>query len=145
MAGAIDSAMLCQYLRKSGSRIAIFTSSWPVTDEFTKLGGEAVNGVILSSPYYDGDSTPAFTAFKQKYAERFGILPNYTTVYAYDAVRMIAAALEINDDPQKMKETILKQKTFQSLVGPFELNGFGDTIRGNYLLTVRDGRFEKIE
>ena len=38
--GAVDTAMLCQHLRKAGSGMLIFTSSWPVTPEFIKLAIE---------------------------------------------------------------------------------------------------------
>ena len=48
-------------------------------------------------------------------------------------------------DPKQLKQTILQKKTFAGLTGQFSFDGFGDTIRGNYLLSVHDGRFEVIE
>lgn len=145
VAGAVDSAMLCQHLRKSGTPIAIFTSSWPVANEFIQLTGDAARGIVMSSPFFDDDPNPAFRTFRTKYSERFGNLPNYAAVYSYEAIYVIAAALETNDDPKHLKETILQRKTFMGLTGSFEFDTYGDTIRGNYLLTVSNGRFEKLE
>ena len=145
VAGAVDSAMICQHLRKAGSNIVVFTSSWPVTAEFIKLAGNYANGIIMSSPFDDYDQTPSFVAFQKKFVERFGYLPNYAAVHSYEAVKVIATALETNNDPKQLKQTILQKKTFAGLTGSFEFDQFGDTVRGNYLLTVRDGRFVVIK
>ncbi len=139
--GAVDAAMFCQHLRKAGSDIAIFTSSWPVTTEFIKLAGNCANDIIMSSPFDDQDKTPSFVAFQKKFVDRFGYSPNYAAVHSYEAVKIIAEALKINNDAKKLKQTLLQIKKFNGLTGPFELDGFGDTIRGNYLLTVRNGQF----
>ena len=143
--GAVDTAMLCQHLRKAGSGMLIFTSSWPVTPEFIKLAGSYANGVVMSSPFNDQDRTGAFVDFHKRFATRFGYAPNYAAVHSYEAVRLIAVALTTNPDPKQLKQTILQKKTFAGLTGPFSFDGFGDTIRGNFLLTVHDGRFEVIE
>ena len=143
--GAVDTAMICQHLRKAGSGMLIFTSSWPVTPEFIKLAGNYANGVVMSSPFDDQDQAASFVDFKKRFVARFGYAPNYAAVHSYEAVRVIADALTTNPDPKQLKQTILQKKTFNGLTGPFSFDGFGDTIRGNFLLTVHDGRFEVIE
>ena len=145
VAGAVDTAMICQHLRKAGSGMLIFTSSWPVTTEFIKLAGNYANGVVMSSPFNDQDKTAAFVDFQKKFAARFGYAPNYAAVHSYEAIRLIADSLATNPDPKQLKQTILQKKTFAGLTGPFSFDGFGDTIRGNYLLSVRGGRFEVLE
>ena len=143
--GAVDTAMICQHLRKAGSGMLIFTSSWPVTPEFIKLAGSYANGVVMSSPFDDQDKTASFVDFQKRFTARFGYAPNYAAVHSYEAIRVIADALATNPDPKQLKQTILQKKTFAGLTGPFSFDAFGDTIRGNYLLTVHDGRFEVIE
>jgi branched-chain amino acid transport system substrate-binding protein len=143
--GAVDTAMICQHLRKAGSSVLIFTSSWPVTPEFIKLAGNYANGVVMSSPFDDQDRTASFVDFQKRFVARFGYAPNYAAVHSYEAVRVIADALALNPDPKQLKQTILQQKTFNGLTGPFQFDAFGDTIRGNYLLTIHNGRFEVIE
>ena len=143
--GAVDTAMLCQHLRKAGSGMLIFTSSWPVTPEFIKLAGSYANGVVMSSPFDDQDKTASFVDFQKRFTARFGYAPNYAAVHSYEAIRVIVDALATNPDSKQLKQTILQKKTFNGLTGPFHFDAFGDTIRGNYLLTVHDGRFEVIE
>jgi len=145
VAGAVDTAMICQHLRKAGSGMLIFTSSWPVTAEFIKLAGSYANGVVMSSPFNDQDKTATFVDFQKKFATRFGYAPNYAAVHSYEAIRLIADSLATNPNPKQLKQTILQKKTFAGLTGPFSFDGFGDTIRGNYLLSVRGGRFEVLE
>jgi branched-chain amino acid transport system substrate-binding protein len=142
---AVDTAMICQHLRKADSGMLIFTSSWPVTAEFIKLAGSYANGVVMSSPFNDQDKTATFVDFQKKFATRFGYAPNYAAVHSYEAIRLIADSLATNPNPKQLKQTILQKKTFAGLTGPFSFDGFGDTIRGNYLLSVRGGRFEVLE
>jgi branched-chain amino acid transport system substrate-binding protein len=99
----------------------------------------------MSSPFDDDDQTPSFVAFQKKFVERFGYFPNYAAVHSYEAVKVIATGLETNSDPKQLKQTLLQKKTFSGLTGSFEFDQFGDTVRGNYLLTVRDGRFVVIK
>ena len=143
--GAVDTAMICQHLRKAGSGMLIFTSSWPVTPEFIKLAGSYANGVVMSSPFDNQDKTASFVDYQKRFTARFGYAPNYAAVHSYEAIRVIADALATNPDSKQLKQTILQKKTFNGLTGPFHFDAFGDTIRGNYLLTVHDGRFEVIE
>ncbi len=146
VAGAIDTAMLCQHIRMTGSKIPIIISGWAQTPDLLSHGGPAVEGV-LTTQYVDHDSSEEpFGAFKQKYKSRFGeAQPGFAVVMAYDAVMVVRDALTKNDDPKQLKSTIVKQRTFRGLQGPFEIDAFGDAKRRGYIVTVRNNRFAIIK
>ena len=143
VAGAVDTAMICQHVRIAGSKIPIFISGWAQTPDLLRHGGPAVEGII-GTMYQDLDSTAKpFVAFKDKFQTRFGgDGPTFAAIFGYEAVMALKESLSRNPDPRQLKETILKQKTFQGLQGAFEIDSYGDAKRSAYVITVSNNRFK---
>ena len=141
-AGAVDTAMICQHVRMAGSKIPIFMSGWAQTADLLRHGGPAVEGII-GTMYQDLDSTAKpYVAFKEKFQARFGHDgPTFAAIFGYEAVMVLKDALSMNPDPKHLKETILKQKTFQGLQGAFEIDSYGDAKRQAYIVVIRNNRF----
>jgi branched-chain amino acid transport system substrate-binding protein len=144
-ASAIDTAMLCQQVRMTGSTIPILISSYAQSPDLLTQGGPAVEGVVTSA-YMDYDSAAKPAAeFRKRFRERFGVAdPTFAAVFAYDAVMVLKDALLVNPDPRSLKETIMKQKTFQGLEGPFQLDPYGEGKRTAHIVTVRHNRFTTV-
>ncbi len=142
VASAIDTAMLCQQVRMMGSTIPILIGGYAQTPDLLIQGGPAVEDIIATE-YVNYDSTSkSMVDFRSQFRERFGGAdPTFAAVFAYEAVMVLKDALSANSDPKSLKETILKQRTFQGLEGPFELNSYGDAKRTAYIVTVRNNRF----
>lgn len=142
VASAIDTAMLCQQVRIMGSTVPILIGGYAQTPDLLIQGGPAVEGIIAAEYVnYDSPAKPVID-FRNQFRERFGGAdPTFAAMFAYDAVMVIRDALSVNSDPRRLKETILKQRTFQGLEGPFELDSYGDVRRTAYIVTVRNNRF----
>ena len=141
VAGALDSAMVCQQLKKLGSKSTIVISEWGGTSEFLKSGGRAAEGVYTLQ-HYNGDSTePAFRSFRAAYEKRFGEPPIFAAAYSYEAVMMIAEALGRDPRPSRLKDTIVSIGTFTGLQGTFHIDRFGDPVRPFTVMRVEGGRF----
>ncbi|MCX5817705.1 MAG: ABC transporter substrate-binding protein [Proteobacteria bacterium] len=141
-AGAVDTAMICQHIRMTGSKIPILISGWAQTPDLLRHGGPAVEGIIATE-YVDYDSTAkSYVEFRERYRARFGdVEPTFAVVMGYEAVMVVKDALSRNPDPKQLKETILKQKIFNGLQGAFEIDSYGDAKRTAYIVTVRKNRF----
>src|SRR6185369_3537078 len=96
VAGAVDSAMICQQLRKLGSAVPIFIAEWGGTNEFIKAGGRSVDGVYVFQHFNSDSTSPPFLVFKEAYVKRFGDTPSFAATYSYEAVSVIAEALKKN-------------------------------------------------
>jgi branched-chain amino acid transport system substrate-binding protein len=141
VAGAVDSAMICQQLKKIGSRATVFIAEWGATPEFLKGGGKAVENVYIVQHYNSGSTDPAFKAFKEAYQKRFGDQPAFAATYSYETVMIIAEALRKNPDPVRLKDTILTIGTFRGLQSPIAIDRFGDPLRPSTVTRVEGGRF----
>lgn len=139
--GAPDAALICQHLRRSGSKIPILSSAWAMTPDLLKLGGPAVEGVIFSVGYNETSREKAFLDFKQRFKNRFGTDPGFPAVHGYEAAQLLFKALLKNNNPQQIKQTLLRLSVIQGLQAEIRMNKFGDPIRKRFITTVKDGKF----
>ena len=145
IAGAMDTAMFSQQVRKIGRDIPIAAAEWAATEQLVDLGGAAVEGIIVSQ-FFDRESTaPDYNAFRWIYLERFGEHPGFASVNAYDATLVVLEALEKRRQGETLKEAILRISTFPGVQGAVKIDPFGDADRETFITTIRDGRFRVLE
>jgi branched-chain amino acid transport system substrate-binding protein len=144
IAGALDAAMICQHIRLAGSKVPIISCGWAMTNDLIANGGPAIEGVIFSHPWEWESQRREYLDFKERFRSRFGSEPNFAAAKSYEAAQIILEALAINDDPKKLKATILKQKVFHGIHGDFTMDPYGDPKRDLYLIVVRDGTFRTL-
>lgn len=145
IAGAVDSAMICQQLKKLGSAVPVFIAEWAGTGEFLKTGGNSVNNVFIFQHFNSDSKSPTFADFKSSFTKRFGDEPDYAATYSYEAVAIMAEALRKNPDPSQLKQTIIDIGQFKGLQGGIALDRYGDPQRSFSLMQVRSGRFALVE
>lgn len=145
IAGAMDTAMFSQQVRKTGREIPIAAAEWAATEQLVDLGGAAVEGIIVSQ-FFDRESTaPDYNAFRWMYLEHFGEHPGFASVNAYDATMVVLEALENRRQGETLKEAILRISTFPGVQGPVKIDPFGDAERETFITTIKNGRFRVLE
>ncbi|WP_186429506.1 ABC transporter substrate-binding protein [Clostridium sp. BSD9I1] len=146
IASDIDTAFIAQRARLMGWNVPLFTSSWAATDKLIKIGGKAVEGLIIEQAYALGSQIPTFNNFKLCYEDRFGNVPSYGATLAYDAAMILGAALKRTEGKAKgLKQALMNTTDFQGVMGTFSFNQFGDVKRPLYLSTIRNGEFINID
>ena len=141
VAGALDTAMICQRIRAAGLDVPIISCGWAMTADLLHDGGPAVEGVVFSQLFDRQSRNRIYTEFRRRFAERFGEPPSFAAAHGYEAVMVLFKALSRNPDPHKLKETILEQHRFQGVQGEFSVDAYGDPQRKRFLVTVQNGRF----
>ena len=97
-----------------------------MTPELISHGGSAVGGLLFSQQFDQNSTAPDYLRFKSDYRSLFGKEPNFASVHAYMAVRVILEALSIDSSPENLKKTIIDKKVFSGLQGDFEIDRYGD-------------------
>lgn len=144
LANAVDSAMLCQHLRKLDASIPIATSEWAATEQLIELGGSSVEGVVIAQ-FLDRQSTQeTYLKFRQDYLDRFGKLPGFAGLTAFDAANVLLDGIEHQAPGQSLKQSLLTRKTFPGTQVPVVFDAFGDTSHDTFLTTVKDGLFVRL-
>lgn len=145
IAGALDTAMISQQVRKLGSDVLIASSGWSKTPDLIQHGGSAVEGLIFSQAYDNESQHSNYLRFKKQFRERFGKELDLGSVFGYEAAQLLFTALSRNDTVEKLKETILKQRTFEGLQGDVTIDKYGDAKRKRFLIIIKDGQFVTME
>ena len=145
LANAVDVAMLCQHLRKLNASIPMATSEWAATEQLIEVGGSSVEGIVIAQ-FLDRQSTqPAFLTFRQNYLDRFGKLPGFAGVTAFDATNTVLDAIEHQAPGQSLKQALLTRQTFAGTQAPVVFDAFGDASHETFLTTVKDGSFVRLQ
>lgn len=138
---AIEAASMSQQIRKFNLYTPLLSSGWALSQDLIAHGGRAVEGMVFVEFFYPSLKSKGMNEFTRRYEERFGIKPNFSATYGYDACNVVIGALCTNPDKQALKYTILKTKRFDSPLGSFEIDEFGDAVRPYYLIRVLKGIF----
>ncbi|CAN2048713.1 branched-chain amino acid transport system substrate-binding protein [Candidatus Magnetomoraceae bacterium gMMP-13] len=141
LAGPIDTAMICQQLRKLDTKIPIIASGWAKKPDLLHHGGHTVEGVIFPQIFNEESMHKDYVRFKQQFIKRFGKKPNFVAAYSYEAAQLLFVALLKNRDPARLKDSILSQQIFSGLQGDIRMDKYGDRHRSGSLVTIRNNKF----
>ncbi len=145
VAGAIDTAMICQQVRKAGSQIPFLSCGWAMTEDVIHYGGKAVEGIVFSQLLNKESRHERYREFVRQYHDRFGVKPGFPAVRSYEAARLLFDALSANGgNPDTLKSTILEEPHLYGLQGDFSMDRYGDPQRQRYVITVQEGRFKTL-
>jgi branched-chain amino acid transport system substrate-binding protein len=146
IANSMDSAMMCQQIRKVDTQIPITLSDWGATERLLELGGKAVEGVTVVQTFDRGSTHPSYQSFRTAYLEQYKREPGFPGVYAWDAIQVILVALKAQKKGQSLKETILSIERYNGLQGPFSFDPYGDVKRSRSSFSVvKNGSFVILE
>lgn len=137
----VDVARLAQQLERQAPQLPLATADGAATEALLRLGGRAVEGMLVGQPRDAASTAPAYTAFVQAFRERFGEPPGYPAVIAYDAVNLLVEAQGRRRPGEPLKTALLQRGPYPGLQQPIALDAFGDVRDGLHFAVVREGRF----
>lgn len=141
VANSMDTALLCQQIRKKGSNLPIIASGWAGTEQLLELGGKAVEGVMVAQNF-DRDSTAqGYQAFRKAYKDRFHREPGFSGTMAFDAANVLMDALSVQQDRKRVKQTVKAMLRFEGVQDTIVFDEFGEVTRNLYMTVVRDRQF----
>jgi branched-chain amino acid transport system substrate-binding protein len=105
-----------------------------------------VEGIEFTVVHDANDQSPAFLDFQARYRARFGRAPTFASVASYEAVLVLAAALEKTDGQAKgLPQALAETRNFEGPMGTISMDKYGDAVRTNFLFTIQDGQFVTLD
>jgi branched-chain amino acid transport system substrate-binding protein len=145
IASPIDTALMIQYGRQAGLEALLFSSSWAQTEELIEKGGRAVEGLELAAGYDPQSSYPAFEPFVARFKTRYNRQPNMLASNGYEAVLVLAYALEqTTGRAEGLPEALTTVRNLAGVRGSLSINEYGDVERDIYIVRVNNSQFEII-
>ncbi len=89
-----EGALLLQQAKQLAVKSQMFSTSALYAPKLLELGGDAINGLRLSTTFVPDNPAPQVKAFVDEYKRRFGQEPNQFAAQAFDAVGIMLEALK---------------------------------------------------
>ena len=146
VAGALDTAMLCEAVRRRHQTIPLAAAEWAGTERLIELGGSAVEGLLVAQVDQRQSATPNFQDFREAFLKRYGREPDFAAIKAYDAAAIVLTTLDAGTPPHDLKNGILKRSSFEGRQGSIVIDGNGDARAATATtMVIRRGQWESSE
>ena len=113
-----------------------------------EIAGPAADGLIVGSPWFIAKKDPLNEAFVTAFKTRFGKDPDQFSAQAYDALKIVAKAIDAAGAADPEKVTVALAKTdYTGVKGPFKFTDHRDpaSTEGVVVLTMQGGKFTVLE
>lgn len=136
-----DLAIFAKQLRQLGVTAQWVGSPTTVTVSALNLAGEALYGTYAVADFHS-DASDATRAFAKKYRERYGINPDNFASWSYDALRILAMAINNakTTDREAVRSAILAIQGYKGLEGTYEFDAGGDGLHGYNVVKNDQGK-----
>ena len=122
------------------------STEWAASGEFlTEMGGEAVEGLLISHAYDRNDQGAAFRAFRDAFKARFQRDFGSFSLMAYDTANIIFSAMKHRAGDEDMKRALLKYGPYAGVQQQTRFDANGDTPRKVYYTEIRKGSFVQVK
>jgi branched-chain amino acid transport system substrate-binding protein len=147
IANSADNASISQQIRKTGSKVQIYSPLWSNTTDLIKKGGNAVEGMFIVGAIDLNNKMKGFVNFNENYLNKYGENPSFSSIYSYEAANALFEAMKKGPDlkPSTLKDNIIKVKDFKGLQGDYQIDKFGDNTRKYMVFRVENGTLRKVD
>ena len=143
-----DAALIGKQARQLGIGAQLFGASGMAAQKLIELGGDAVQGLILTQTFLPDSPDAKVNEFVSKYKEKYKENPIPHAAQAYDTVYILADAVKKANGvkPDALRDAIAKTSGLKLVTGSPKFNDKGDDIGKNLLVTIIKGtKFELIK
>lgn len=108
----------------------------------TEMGGEYVEGIMLSTCYTTADPDEAVQAFDAKYMELYGAAYDQNAPQAYDTIYMIADAVTRaqSTDSAAIQKALTEMKDFNGLTGVMNFDETNNVSKTCKMIKIENGQ-----
>jgi ABC-type branched-subunit amino acid transport system substrate-binding protein len=145
---SIDTAVLSQHLKLGDPGLDLYSAEWAVSANLLENGGEFVEGLSFYSVMNHSDDSETFNVFRDRYRQRFGIVPNLAAMNYYETVNVLSEALSQDcsvTEPSALLETIVTTGMFQGVQRGFHFDKEGDAVVPLMKHLIKEGKFVRID
>ncbi len=137
----VDQAIFAKQLRQLGVNIHWIGSPTTAAVTTRDLAGEALYGSYAVADF-NAEANDAAREFTKRYRARYGIYPDNFSSWAYDALHILALAMNNahSTEPEAVRKAILAIKGYKGLEGTYEFDARGDGVHGYNVVKNESGK-----
>jgi branched-chain amino acid transport system substrate-binding protein len=142
-----EGAVIMSQARKMGVDVPFVGGNGFNSPEVIKIAGDASEGLLVATPWFGGNQDEKVQGFVEKYKAEYGKDPDQFAAQAYDALYILADAIERagSDDRDEIRDALAETKGFEGILGEMSFDKDGDIVMDPIVLTIKDGTFQLFE
>lgn len=135
-------SLIMKQSKQLGMKFIPLASDAQAYPDYIKLAGEAAEGTITEAVFVATDPDPKVQAFIKKYQAAFGEVPDPGAALGYDAMNVLAAAVQRagSADRAKIRDALATLPGHSGVTGETKFNERGENVRGNFIILVKGGK-----
>jgi len=143
-----EAILILKQMRELGIRKQILSTALFEDPEILEKVGDIAEGAIYT--YYGTFDTKSqdvrIREFIKNFRKKYGVDPEYYAPIGYDAVKILALAIEKGGfKPEQIKNALYQIKDFPGLSGTTSFDENGDVVKPVILKMVKNGKFVKYD
>lgn len=144
-----EAALIMNEVKKQNFDITLVGGDGLYGQDLAKLGKDAVEErVIFYCGFSSDQPSPETKAFLKKYREKYNEEPDMFSAQYYDAVMILAKAMEDakSTDPKVFKNELAKLKDYPGVSGKTTFLDSREPLKSPVcLITIKDGKFKLLD
>ena len=139
-----EGAVIMDQARKMGIDVPFVGGNGFNSPQVIDIAGKAADGLIVATPWFGGKDDEKVKKFVESYKKEYGKEPDQFAAQAYDALFVLAEAVERagSDDPDAIRDELAKTKDFTGILGKMSFDKEGDIVMDPTVLIIKDGKFQ---
>jgi len=138
-----EGSKIAQQARQLGMNVQMLGSDGYASDQLPKLGGAAVEGMLVSTFFDYTKKDPAVQKFVAAYKAKYhGANPDWFAANSYDVIMLAAKAAENagSNSRSAINDALGKIGTYQGISGAITFDKNGDVMKPLSIVVVKNGR-----
>jgi branched-chain amino acid transport system substrate-binding protein len=132
-------------IKKQEVRAKLLSVQGMATPMFLEIAGEAAEGIVYPQPPFDPESkNPAIQKFVRAYREKFPTKPDVDAAFAYDALWIVAKAINTSQKYPDDLRARIADTNHQGITGEVTFDAGGDVDIEPRIFNVANGNFEPV-
>ena len=142
-----ETAFLVKQIKEQGLEFKFLTTLAAETPKLFEIAGDAAEGIYLTSPAFDPESEdPVIAEYLANYKELYGQDSNVFAGNSYDAVKILAQAIqELGYDADAIRDYLYTLEDYPGVSGTSSFDEYGEAKKPIMIKTVKDGEFVPYE
>ncbi|MBZ9572649.1 ABC transporter substrate-binding protein, partial [Patescibacteria group bacterium] len=138
-----EAALIAQEVRAMDWDIPIIGGDGFHAPDLIEMGGKAVDGVRFTTFFVSTNPDPKVKDFVAAYQSRFGSEPGWIAAHGYDALNIIAQAIEKEGaNREAIQKGLSGIENFPGVTGTISFDENGDVIKEIWSLEIKEGKFQ---
>ena len=137
-----EGSKIAQQARQLGMTVQMLGSDGYASDQLPKLGGAAVEGMLVSTFFDYTKNDPAVKKFVAAYKAKYKGNPDWFAANSYDVIMLAAKAAENagKNDRTAINDALGTIGTYQGISGPITFDKNGDVQKPLSIVVVKNGK-----